>query len=128
MLDHCSIDAAAFLADIQGLSPEDPAFFAALVEHLRREGEFILTAADGSRLSGSYVLFLFAAGPGSTDFGEGASFTMTITGGTDRFEGATGELEADLERSTFPFSDDPLFLEKTTFPVVLEGEVTLPRP
>lgn len=36
--------------------------------------------------------------------------------------------QADLERSVFPFSDDPLFLEKATFPVVLEGRLTLPRP
>lgn len=128
MLDHCSIDVAGFLADTQGLSPEDPAFFAALVEHARREGAFTLTAADGSTLSGSYAQFLFTSEPGGTEFADGATWTMTITGGTDRFEGATGELEADLERSTFPFSDDPLFLEKTTFPVVLEGEVTLTRP
>ena len=62
------------------------------------------------------------------EFGEGAFFTMTVTDGTGRFEGAIGALEADLERSTFPFSDDPLFLEKATFPVVLEGELILPRP
>lgn len=127
-LDHCSIDAAAFLADIEGLAPDDPAFFTALVNHLRREGEFTLTAADGSTISGTYVTFLFATGPESTEFGQGASFTMTVTDGTGRFDGATGELNADLQRSTFPFSDDSLFLEKATFPVVLDGEITLPRP
>lgn len=127
-LDHCSVDIAAFLADIAGLEPGDPGFFDVFVEHLRRNGEFVFTAADGSTISGDYVIFLFAAGPGSTEFGEGASFTMTVTDGTGRFEGATGELEADLERSIFPFSDDPLFLEKTTFPVVFEGELTIPRP
>lgn len=118
-LDHCSIDAEAFLAEVGALDPEDPdfdeKFFAILLEHIRREGDFTFTAADGSTISGTYVLFIFAAGPGSTEFGEGAFFSMSITDGTGRFDGATGELEADLERSTLPTNEDALFLEKVAF-------------
>lgn len=127
-LDHCSVDIAAFQAAVANLPPTHPDVQEAFVQHFLREGEFEWRAADGGTLSGSYVLFTIPAGPATPEFAEGAFFTMTVTDGTGRFAGATGELEADLERSTFPFSDDPLFLGKATFPVVLEGELTLPRP
>lgn len=131
-LDHCSIDVAAFQADLGGLEPGDPGFEetfrAALLDHVLRSGTFAWSAADGSTLSGTCVIFLFEASPGSGEFGEGAFMSMSIDDGTGRFSGASGELVADLERSVFPTSDDPLFLEKATFPVVLEGSLTLPRP
>jgi hypothetical protein len=126
--DHCSIDVAAFVAEVAGLEPDDPAFQQALVEHIGRDGEFTWTAADGSTLGGTYEMFLPNAGPGSTEFGPGAVFALTITDGTGRLAGATGQLEADLSRSTYPSSPDPLYLELTTFPVALEGEITVPRP
>lgn len=101
--DHCSIDLRP------PVGPED----------LRRRGEFIFEAADGSALSGTYA-FLFLPAE------QGGFFSMQIEDGTRRFAGASGELEfVDGEVTV---CDDALCLDNAVFKPILAGTLTLPRP
>lgn len=102
-MDHCSVD----------LATVPPA--------LDADGEFRWQAADGSTVEGSYS-FLFLPGD------QGGFFTMTVEGGTGRFVGATGRLDADLDRSDPVVCDDALCLDLATWPAVFTGWISLPRP
>jgi hypothetical protein len=59
-------------------------------------GCLVLTASDGDTLSANYHLTQTnsALGPNSSPDFSSASGTLTITGGTGRFRGATGTLNA----------------------------------
>jgi hypothetical protein len=59
-----------------------------------REGEFTLVAANGDEITGTYE-GTAAMDPERPDLGH-ASVTMTVTGGTGRFAGATGTLTGTL--------------------------------
>lgn len=112
--DHPTINLCSLLED----PPAPPA-----PEDVSRRGTFEWIAADGSALRGSYE-FVFLP-PGVA----GSSFTWTVDGGTRRFAGASGTFSAILEESGAVECVDPLCLEGATWtPVVVEGEVTLPRP
>jgi amidase len=114
-LEHPTINLCSLLL---GVDP-DP------MEDLRREGEFALMAADGSTLAGTYA-FLYI--PPHL----GGFFTLFIESGTRRFEGASGELHLDWDRSgELSCGDDPLTLclaEATLDPAVFRGTLRLPQP
>jgi hypothetical protein len=112
-LDHPTINLCSTVQEPP--APPEPS-------DVRRDGTFEFVAADGSTLSGTYSFLLMPPE-------QGGFFTLFVTDGTRRFDGASGELNVDLDESGRSEPSDPLSLGKTTFaPAVFEGEVTIPRP
>lgn len=116
-LDHPTINLCSLLET----PPEAPT-----LADVSRSGAFEFVAADGSVLFGSYE-FLAVPPDGPVE----PFFTFFVEGGTGRFVGAGGRLDAlpIPEVSGVPVSDDPLQLAGTIWePAVFEGQLTLPRP
>jgi hypothetical protein len=111
--DHPTVNLCSILQD----PPVPPG-----APDLARTGRFEFVGADGSALVGRYD-FLFA--PPEV----GGFFSMTVEGGTGRFQGAGGQLEHNFEKSGDVVCVDPLCLHGATLdPQVLEGTLTLPKP
>lgn len=103
LLDHCSIDLAVAPPVIDG------------------GGRFEWAAADGSTISGTCA-FLFLPPE------QGGFFTILVEGGTGRFEGATGQLDFNAAQGGLVECVDPLCLNGATWPTVLTGWISIPRP
>jgi len=101
-MDHCSVDLA--------VTPP----------LLDATGTFEWRAADGSRIEGTYA-FLFLPPE------NGGFFTLSVEGGTGRFEGATGHLEFN-ERSGPVVCVDPLCLDGANWFAVFDGWLSIPHP
>lgn len=113
VLDHPTINLCSTVQDPP--VPPEPS-------DVRRDGSFEFVAADGSALSGTYSFLLLPPD-------QGGFFTLFVTDGTRRLEGASGELNVNLDESGQPERSDPLSLGRATFdPAVFEGEITIPRP
>lgn len=114
-LDHPTIN-------LCGIFPPNPPL--PTDDDTARSGEFEFVAADGSALIGTYTFFLPPSGREDEAF-----FTLVVEDGTGRFQGATGTLEVDLDRSGSAACVDPLCLVHAILePAVFEGTLTLPKP
>jgi hypothetical protein len=68
-------------------------------------GNFTLVAANGDEVTGTLAGTSMATGPGPIFTGHIATYVLTITGGTGRFDGASGRIES-VQEGTALFRDE----------------------